>query len=59
MSCDDNDWDDDWDDDDSEPGGTNYLNGGGNFGLSAPNRTAKSTNSVGDVSTAGLLYRAV
>ncbi|XP_069955469.1 sorting nexin lst-4 isoform X4 [Cherax quadricarinatus] len=52
MSYDNDDWDDDWDDDDSEPG-NNYLNGAGNFGLSAPNRAAKSSSSVGDVSTAG------
>ncbi|XP_042211753.1 sorting nexin-18-like isoform X3 [Homarus americanus] len=53
MSYDNEDWDDDWDDDDSEPGTNNYLNGAGNFGLSGPNRAAKSASSVGDVSTAG------
>ncbi|XP_071519378.1 sorting nexin-18-like isoform X2 [Panulirus ornatus] len=52
ISYDNDDWDDDWDDDDSEPG-NNYLNGAGNFGLSAPNRASKSASSVGDVSTAG------
>nr|XP_045611627.1 sorting nexin lst-4-like isoform X2 [Procambarus clarkii] len=52
MSYDNDDWDDDWDDDDSEPG-NNYLNGAGTFGLSAPNRAAKTSSSVGDVSTAG------
>lgn len=55
MSYDNDDWDDEWDDDDSEPGGTNYLNGAGNFGLSGANRSAKpSGNSVSDVSNTGL-----
>ncbi|KAK4304005.1 hypothetical protein Pmani_024025 [Petrolisthes manimaculis] len=54
ISYDNDDWDDEWDDDDSEPGGTNYLNGAGNFGLSGANRSAKpSGNSVSDVSNAG------
>ncbi|XP_071524426.1 sorting nexin-18, partial [Panulirus ornatus] len=52
ISYDNDDWDDDWDDDDSEPG-NNYLNGAGNFGLSAPNRASKSASSIGDISTAG------
>ncbi|XP_069980693.1 sorting nexin lst-4 isoform X1 [Penaeus vannamei] len=52
MSYDNDDWDDDWDDDDSETG-TSNLNGAGNFGLSAPNRSVKPTSSVGDVSSAG------
>lgn len=53
MSYDNDEWDDDWDDDDSEPG-SSYPNGPGNFGLSAPNRSNKPANSVGDISTAGL-----